>query len=261
VLDLHSHVLPGIDDGPPDVKGSLKLAADAAADGIRVLAATPHLREDHPCVVPGELRERCEVFNAELEREGIDLEVIPGGELDLLWARDASEEELRLVSYGQLGGTLLVETPYGPLPETFEALLFGLALKGFQLMLAHPERNPSFQGNPDRLAELVRRGTLVQVTAASLVRSPRESGTAALARSLVSRGLAHVIASDAHGPAARDRASLSAGAAAAAAIVGEARARWLVEDSPAAIVRGEKPPQQPPAEAPPKRRLLGRLGL
>ena len=259
VLDLHCHILHGIDDGPADIEGSVGLARELAAQEVGTVAATPHCRPDHPGVVPSELAGRCRQLNERLADEGVGLRALPAGEVDLLWGLEASDEELRLVSYGQRGDTLLLETPYGPLPTVFEELVFGLTVKGFRLLLAHPERNPSFREDPQRLAELVRRGLLVQVTATSLIHSPKRSRSAAMARKLVGDGLAHVIASDSHGPAAPDRASLRDGALAAVELVGKPRTRWLVIDVPAAIVAGEPLPPAPPARQV-KRPLLGRLG-
>ena len=99
--------------------------------------------------------------------------MLQSSEVDLLWGLEASDEDLRLASYCQRDRGLLVETPYGPLPSNFESLLFELGLKGFRILLARPQRNPTFQHDFARLAELVRRGTLVQVTASSLARSPK----------------------------------------------------------------------------------------
>ena len=258
MLDLHTHLLPGIDDGPADAEESVKLAAEMARRGVRGVAATPHCRSDHPDVVPAELAGRCADLERLLGEKRIRLRVLPAGEVDLVWGLEASPEDLKLVSFCQRGSDLLLETPYGPLTSNFEHLAFELAVRGFRLLLAHPERNPTFQREPERLAELVERGALLQVTASSLARSPRGSESAALAHKLVRGGLAHVIASDAHGPAVPGRATLVEGALAAARIVGEARARWMVRDAPAAIAAGEPLPEAPPAD-PPKRGLLKRL--
>ena len=258
MLDLHAHLLPGIDDGPPNLDVSAQLAAEMAEGGVRAVAATPHCRHDHPGVVPAELAGRCAELQERLAREGIPIEVVPGGEADLVWALDSSEDDLRLVSYGQRGHDLLVETPYLPLTTTFEALLFELTIKGYRLLLAHPERNATLREDPPRVAELVRRGALVQVTASSLVAPGRRSRSATLARGLVKEGMAHVIASDAHGPAAPGRATLAQGMEVAVDLVGEARARWLVEEVPTAIVAGEAIPRAPEATAR-KRGLLRRL--
>lgn len=255
MIDLHSHVLPGIDDGPDGVEGSLDVARAAQADGITVMAATPHLREDHPRVVPRELAERCARFNDRVAEAALDLRVVSGGEVDLLWAQAATPEELLLVSYCQRGSDLLVETPYGPLPSNFEELVFRLSLRGYRVLLAHPERNVTFYDNPDRLFEMVRRGVLVQLTAMSLF-GPERSRSRALALSLVERGLAHVIASDAHALDLRPP-MLAAGVAAAERVSGP-RARWMVTDAPQAVLSGEPLPPPPAAPTTPRRRLFTR---
>lgn len=261
MLDLHCHLLPGIDDGPADFEASLELARGMAADDVRGVAATPHCRADHPGVVPAELGRRCAELERGLASAGVHLSVMPAGEVDLVWALEAGDAELRDVSYRGRGTDLLLETPYSPLPGSFEDLLFRLTVKGYRLLLAHPERNPTFQAEPDRLAELVQRGALVQVTASSLTRSPRESKTAALAHRLVLDGLAHVIASDAHGAAAPGRPGLRAGAEVAIGLVGPARTRWLVWEVPRAILKGDPLPEQPPAPEAPRRGLRARFGL
>jgi protein-tyrosine phosphatase len=257
VIDLHSHLLPGIDDGPPDLTGSVELARAAAAQGTRVLAATPHLRADFPDVRPDELDGRCGDLRAALRDAGVELEVVQGGEAGLMWAVHASDGDLRAGSYGARGTDLLVESPYGALTDTFEGLLFSLADRGYRLVLAHPENNPTFQADPERLLALAERGVLLQVTARSLVRAGRPKGPRALAEALVRDGHAHLLASDAHSAAEPRPPALAAGVTAAAALVGEPRARWMAEAAAAAILAGEPLPEPPPA-APPRRGLLSR---
>jgi protein-tyrosine phosphatase len=260
VLDLHCHILPGIDDGPSTMEESVALARQMADDDVRGVAATPHLRHDHPGVVPEELGARCKQLEARLQEEGINLRVVPAGEVDVIWGLEASDDDLRNASYLQRGRDLLVETPYGPLPSSFEEMLFKLTVRGYRIVLAHPERNPSFHRSPERLQALVERGTLVQVTASSLARSPRQSQSASLAHKLVTDGLAHVIASDMHGAAAPNRPTLRAGSEVALELVGTARTRWLVWEAPAAILRGDPLPPPPAADAPQKKGLMQRLG-
>ena len=243
MIDLHSHLLPGIDDGPPDMAGALELAAASAADGVKVLAATPHLRSDHPGVRPEELGARVQAVRAALAQAGVGIEVIGGGEVDLLWAQQADEHALRQVSYGQRGSDLLVETPYGELPVRLEDMLFRLSAQGFRVLLAHPERSAGFRADPTRLHALVARGTLLQITAGSLSGPPRHSRSRRFAAQLVREGLAHVMASDAHGGEI-ERAGLSQGVAAAAELAPH-RAEWMVTEAPAAILSGEALPPAP----------------
>jgi len=256
VIDLHSHVLPTIDDGPREMSGAVELARAAAADGVEVLAATPHLRADFPLVRAHELADRCEALRASLDTGAGAPQIVAGAEVDLGWAIDATDEELRLATIGQTGEYVLVETPYGQLFDNFEEALFHhVRLRGPSLILAHPERNPSFQRDPGRLARLVERGVLVQITAPALV-PRRRGGSRKLALALIERGLAHLLASDAHSAAGGRPAGLS-GAVAEAARVAPARARWMVTDAPAAVLAGEPLPP-PPEETRRPRRGLGR---
>jgi len=258
MIDLHTHVLPGIDDGPATVEGSLEALAAAAEEGTITVAATPHVRSDHPDVVPAELGARTAELAATAAREGLDIELVAGGEVDLQWAQHASDDDLRAVSFGQRGHDLLVETPYGELPVRFEDLLFKLSVRGFRILLAHPERSRTFQRDQRRLRTLADHGVLLQVTALSLSSTERRSRSRKLARALVRDGVAHVIASDTHGGHI-PRSGLRAGVE-AAALLAPRRAQWMVTDAPAAILGGEPLPPPPREDGSTWRlsRLLGR---
>lgn len=249
MIDLHSHVLPGLDDGPADVAGSVALAAEVAATGVRTLAATPHLRADFPDIDVLGLAQRVADLQARLHEERIPLELVSAGEVDVLWAQGASDEQLRAASYGGRGSDLLVETPYGELPEMFEDLLFRIRVRGFRVLLAHPERNPSFQRDPARLVRLVEGDVLVQLTASSVTGAGRPGK---LAARLIADGHAHVIAGDLH-RAGGGRASV----ADAVASAGD-RARWMATEAPAAILAGAPLPPAPAAPGPRKRSWLRR---
>ena len=228
------------------------MAAASLQDGVQVLASTPHVRHDHPDVIPSELAGRCDELRAALTREGLELEIVCAGEVDLAWAMSASDEDLRLVTYGGLGTDVLLETPYGPLPPGFEERVFErFAPGGIRVLLAHPERSMSFQSNPGRIRDLVDRGVLVQVTAQSLLRRSSSSRSRAAARWLVKEGMAHVIASDAHGDGSRARL---VDAVQAAGRIDRARARWMVTEAPAAVLAGA-----PLGDPPPRHRTA--LGL
>ena len=155
MIDLHCHLLAGIDDGPETLEESVQMAKIAVADGIGTVAATPHLRSDHPLSRPDELAGRLAELIDRLEAESLPLRVVVGGEVDVFWAQRASDIELRLVSYDQGGHDLLLETPYGFLPEVFEKLIAEVVGRGYRVTLAHPERNRSLQRSPERLEALV----------------------------------------------------------------------------------------------------------
>ena len=240
MIDLHSHVLPGLDDGPADDASSIALAREVAEAGVKVIAATPHLRSDFPDVRVEEIAARAQRLQQQLGELGVALDVVAAGEVDVLWAQRASDEMLRAASYGGRGTDLLVETPYGPVPEMFEDLLFRIQVRGFRVLLAHPERNDSFQRDPARLERIVERGVLVQLTASSVVGSSRARK---LSQRLIESGAAHVIGGDLHRPGGR---RTFVGVAADAA--GE-RGRWMVTEAPAAILEGRPLPPMPEAAA------------
>jgi len=256
VSDLHVHLLPGLDDGPADEDEAIALAAQLAGDGVGRVATTPHLRADYPDVRPDELAARTAALEERLQREGIALDLVTAGEVAIEWAVAASDEDLRLVSYGQRGQDVLIETPYGPLPAIFEELLFRITVRGYRVLLGHPERNHTFQNNPERLGRLVETGVLVQVTASALASSERRSRSRRLARDLLRDGQAHVIASDAHG--AIKRAALSRGIAAAGELAPN-RAQWMVTEAPEAILTGAPLPEAPVDQPPKRLGILDRL--
>jgi protein-tyrosine phosphatase len=251
VIDLHTHVLPGIDDGPATLAESVELAHQLATAGVRTVAATPHVRDDYPND-PASIGEALGTLRLALEVAAIPLEVVGGAEL-AFEQLDRPTEELRRFSFG-VSSILLVETPYFGWPLALESRLFELRLVGFAVMLAHPERNPDVQADPERIERLVRSDVLVQVTTSSLTgqfgHRPRAVGL-----ELIKRQLVHVVASDTHGGSNRALGSASV----AHALGSEPLARWLTQDSPAALLEGRpRPPRPPSSPITGMRRLLRR---
>ncbi len=190
-VDIHAHVLPGIDDGPEDLKGSLAMARAASEAGIWTLAATPHLRSDFPNVHIRELSERCAEVSQAIEREQIPVRLVGGAEVSLIWAFDADDEELKLASYRQAGSDLLVETPLTGVIG-LQQHLYELRLRGMRVTLAHPERSADFQRDPGKVEALVDQGIMLQVNAGSLLAGERNSGVRRLAEHLCTSGQATV---------------------------------------------------------------------
>jgi protein-tyrosine phosphatase len=256
-VDIHAHVLYGIDDGPPERTDSEEMLRTAAASGTRTIAATPHLRSDFPNVHVHELAGRCEELREWIAAEGLEITLVNGGEVGLVWALDASADDLRLASYGQRGTDLLIETPSTTVG--IEALLYQIRTHGYRVTLAHPERSREFQRNPALLEALVERGIMLQVNADGLLANPRKSPTSALAHKLCLDGLVHALASDSHRAGEwRPVSVIPEAATAAAELVGPERAQWMLADAPAAIVSGSPLPEAPPVVARRRRRLWAR---
>lgn len=241
MIDLHAHVLSGIDDGPTTLAESLELAMSAAAGGIRVLAATPHVSSLYPTSAD-EMHRAASDLRRALVDAGIDLELVPGGEIALNWIDQLSAAELRRFGLGGNPGYLLIEFPDYGWPADLATTIMGLQAGGFRPVLAHPERNAEVQAAPERLRPLVEEGVLVQLTAPALDgRLGRRA--AATARRLLELGLAHLLASDAHALKGREIGLRNA----AQELGNEKLERWLTEEMPGAIVSGTRLPARPPA--------------
>jgi protein-tyrosine phosphatase len=244
-VDLHSHVLPGIDDGPSDADGALAMLRAAATAGIETIAVTPHLRSDFPDVRVTELPRRAQELREAGEMAGIPIRVVSGAEVSLVWALEAGDDQLALATYDQGGTDLLVETPAFDVAG-LESLLYRLRAKGLRVTLAHPERSVQFQRDPASLVDLVKQGVLLQVNADALLVGPRRSDTHRLGRYLCVEGLAHALASDGHRANAwRPVTRLADAADEAATLIGPDRARWMTQSAPAAIIAGAELPEAP----------------
>ncbi len=235
MIDLHCHILPGIDDGALDLEDSVAMARQAASDGIETVCATPHIRHDHDVRVR-ELPARLAELNEAIGRAGVPVEVVGGGEVAETALDGLDEDELRAVSLGG-GAWILLEPRPGPLGASLAGAVDRLHSAGLGALIAHPERHPSAD-MVETLSQLTRRGALVQATAAYLVGGPAREGVLHLAR----HGVIHLLASDAHSSHAGRPLRLSEGFAALKQVdrMG-AHLEWVATEAPAAILRGERP--------------------
>lgn len=230
MIDLHCHILPGIDDdGPPRLEDVLAMARIAVDDGIRQVVATPHIKET--IHLPRRIRELVAGFNEALRSNAIQLEVFPGAEVgSMLNASLLPDYTLNGSNY------VLLEFPHSHLPQNAVEIVFKAVLAGLAPIIPHPERNPSVVRRPDLLLDLVGAGALVQVTAGSLI-GDFGPESKACSQYLLENDLVHFLATDAHSPGWR-RPVLTLGVKAAARIVGEPAARRLVTDNPASVLKG-----------------------
>ncbi|HEU4976999.1 MAG TPA: CpsB/CapC family capsule biosynthesis tyrosine phosphatase [Baekduia sp.] len=233
MIDLHCHLLPGVDDGALDDADSIAMARVAHHDGIAAICATPHIRHDHDVRI-GELPGRVAALQAALDRHGVPVRVRPGGEVAETIVDRLSDDELRAVALGGGGRWVLLEPRPGPLSASLVHTTHALAARGFRALVAHPERHLGADLF-SCLAAAVEAGALVQGTAAQVEHGPAATGMAELAR----RGLLHVVASDAHSSHGGRPVRLSGAARALAEIPAVApHVRWMVDVAPAAIVAG-----------------------
>ncbi len=232
MIDLHSHILPGIDDGPATIEGSLALARAAAAAGTRTIVATPHVNpryHNDAATIAGLVAE----LNVRLAAEEIALEVLPGAEIAITSVVEIDPGELAQLGLGG-GRWLLMEPPFTPIASGLENLLSAVQRDGHRIVLAHPERCPAFHRDPAMLSSLVLSGVLTSITAGSLV--GRFGGEVRrFSLGLVSDGMVHNVASDAH-----DHVHRPPGIASELGRAGLAPlADWLTRAVPTAILSDE----------------------
>ena len=262
MIDLHCHILPGLDDGPSNLDFSVAMGRAAVAAGIYVAVATPHVRADHP-TEPAAITAAVAEVNRALSAENVELHILRGAEVSLAKAADLDDPTLAELCLGS-GRYLLVECPYRSSDVDVEGILGDLHARGFTPVLAHPERCPLFQREPTRLTRLVNGGALCSITAVSLAGGFGQT-VRAFAIDLLCDGLVHNVASDAHGHLHRPPDILTGFEAAEPDVPGlRAQANWFTVTAPVAIVTGRAalPPRpDPPPRLPMSRwrRLVERL--
>jgi protein-tyrosine phosphatase len=241
-VDLHFHLLPGVDDGPADLDASLELARAALAEGTRTVVATPHVRSDLGLTQAWEVASRVRELRAGLAAAGVPLAVRCGGELGHEMVFRFGQPELDLLAQGPPGRRwVLVETPFEGIGEDFHAATAELRARGFGVLIAHPERSAdaALDGAAGLRRELVA-GSLAQVNAQSLTGGHGDDARRA-AWALLAEGHVAVVASDAHGPT-RPPAMRFAHRALLAGGVAPATARALAASEPHALLaRGMAP--------------------
>jgi protein-tyrosine phosphatase len=201
MVDLHHHLLPGLDDGSPNLETSVAMARIAAQDGITHVVATPHANNVYN-FDPERIATRIAALRAALAREAIPLTIASGCDFHLSYdnMQDAIAHPGKYTLNG--GDYLLVELPdYGLSPHLDEAF-YELGLAGMRPILTHPERNPTLQRDPKRLADWMRIGLLTQITTSSVLGKMGRSAER-MAHTMLADRWVHFLATDAHNTEAR----------------------------------------------------------
>jgi len=232
MTDIHSHIVWGVDDGPPSIEESLAMLAVAANAGTTDIVATPHANPKYPFqreVVIQRIRELAEAAGG---RPAIHF----GCEFHLSFDNvDHLMENLRKYT---INGKqyLLVECPDFHIGQHTEKVLQGMVDAGIVPIVAHPERNPVLRQKLTRVEEWVELGCLMQVTAMSITGGFGGSAKTASQR-LLDQGLVHIVASDAHDPVNR-HPNLTEARQAVVSRCGEDAAEILFTENPRAVVEG-----------------------
>ncbi len=254
MIDIHNHMLPGMDDGPSRMDESVEMAKVAVDDGVTEVVCTPHWcagRNEH---FRRRVLDGIALLKDRLNVEGIPLEIHPGAELLIDVSIPVLLEKDELMTYDDAGRYILLELPQLMLPENIDDFLWDLNVRKITPIIAHVERNTWLRHHPEKVFEWVSMGIPTQVTAASVVGKFGKE-IKAFSHFLIENEMAHVLATDAHGARGR-RPELAEGYEMLEKLFGIERARRMVYENPKMILDGSPLPLEEPT--PPEARATGR---
>ncbi|MCJ0929713.1 tyrosine protein phosphatase [Virgibacillus halodenitrificans] len=202
MIDIHSHILPGMDDGAATIEDSEAMARAAVADGIHTIIATPHHQNGKYNNEKAEILPSVDQLNSHLQEKGIPLLVLPGQENRLHGELVTHLKAGQLVTLANETDYVFVEFPSGHVPRYAKQMLFDIQVAGFKPVIVHPERNREIMEHPSVLYNFVDKGALSQVTAASIA-GKFGKNVQKFAHQLIEADLTHFVASDAHNTTSR----------------------------------------------------------
>jgi protein-tyrosine phosphatase len=242
MIDLHCHMLPGIDDGAADLATSIAMARAAVAQGVRVVACTPHILPGLYHNTGPAIRAATQDLQAALDENGIELLLVTGADVHMCPDFVGGLHSGTLLSLAD-SRYVLVEPPHHTAPPQLEEFFFGLTVAGYVPILTHPERLSWVPSRYEVVKKLVRAGVWMQITAGSFTGA---FGRNALywAQRMLDEGCVHIVASDAH-DLERRPLDLAAGYDSVARRVGAEEAQRLVLTRPMAVLKDESPSSVP----------------
>ncbi|SHK36938.1 protein-tyrosine phosphatase [Anaerobranca californiensis DSM 14826] len=228
LVDTHNHLLPGIDDGAKNIEETIEMCKIAADDGIKKIVATPHYikgeLETEPSVIKGLVGE----VNKLLQKQGIDIEILPGHEVFVDPAIPQLLKDNLLCTINN-SKYLLIELPMGSTPKYIEELIYSIRLNGYVPIIAHPERNVEIMENPNLLYRFIELGAMAQLTTWS-IQGNYGKKVQETAEILLKHDMYSLIGTDAHSPTKR-RPKLEKGINLVQQIVGIERANLLMKNA------------------------------
>ena len=236
MIDIHTHILPSIDDGPETIEESIELCKVAANDGIKKIVATPHSNNGVYEPKSAEIIKAVDALNTQLVVQQIDIDILPGAEIHISEGLVESVKNGDVLTINNGGKFILLELPFAFVPPGTDKFIFNLKVNGIIPIIAHAERISTFQRKPELVEQLVTIGARVQINANCLTKRANR-GERKCAEWLLKKRLVHFIASDTHSLRGRPPI-LSEAVESASRIVGEEEAMALVCRNPELIIKG-----------------------
>lgn len=234
MIDIHCHILPGLDDGPQTEQQSLAMCELAAADGIKTIVATPHTGNGEYLSPAKDVRKGVEKLNKLLKKKEINLTILPGHDAYIQLRLIEDIKQGKVLTINDAKKYIILELPAQSVPFYVEEFIIKLKSNGITGIISHPERNDQIQKDTRALKRLVAAGALAQITALSLTGgfgNPAQK----TAQTLLKQRLAHIIASDAHSKDMRPPV-LSEAVKEASRIIGERNAWDMAHTTPLEII-------------------------
>lgn len=242
MIDIHSHILPGIDDGAPNLERALEMAKLYVDQGVRHVVCTPHILPGVYHNTGPSIRNHVDELQQRIGEAGIPLSLFDGADNHVVGDFVDGLKSGRLLTLAR-SRYVLVEPPHHVAPQRLDQLFFSLMTAGYHPILTHPERLTWIEAKYDLICQLAHRGVWMQITSGSLTGSFGRR-VRYWADKMLSEGLVHVIASDAHNTTTR-RPDLDQGRRAAAALVGAEEAQHMVVTRPSGVLSLRTPSDLP----------------
>lgn len=237
MIDIHSHILPAVDDGPKTIEDSICMARQAADEGVMSICATPHILGEITPTGEQNINRSFELLKSRIDSDGLNLRLMLGSEIyvrsDIITLRKHA-----LFSLNQTGRYVLIELPLSKIPVGIDQLVFHLRLEGITPIIAHPERSLTENDQLQQVAALVSQGALMQVNAGSIM---GQFGKLCrkMAEGLLRLGLVHMVASDAHDTRTRSFSVLSQAYRKVTGMLAQNEAQKLFMHNPEKVLAGK----------------------
>lgn len=236
MIDMHSHILPGLDDGAGNMAETLNMVRGLHTSGFNTLIATPHVLEGRDFLSPAEILDTTEKVRQCVAEAEIPVEILPGAENYIFPDMAKWVRERKLLTLGDQGKYLLLELPMYEIPDYTERVFFELQALGITPVLAHPERYMDLYDEPEPILDWAKRGVILQLDLRS-IRGYYGPQAKRLAEILLKSNLIHVIGSDIHRVSSRESSYLE-GLLSIKEIIGETRYHELTRLNPQTIIKG-----------------------
>jgi protein-tyrosine phosphatase len=238
MIDIHAHILPGVDDGAKTMEDSLEMISQAADSGVEIICATPHILDGITLTLEEKINRTFQLLHSRVIKRKLDIKLMLGSEIYL-------REDMRSLSgfsffsLNQTGKYVLVEMPLGRLPTGVDRVIYALKLENITPIIAHPERSLSEMNQLESLRKLIHLGALTQINAGSFL-GQFGKPCRKMAESLLGQNLVHVVASDAHDPYSRPATLLRQAFNKVIRLSDEKKAGELFVQNPLRILKGER---------------------